>query len=380
MEGMIMPPPQTDIDSPVPPMAALTVRAEQALLGEILHLAAAGQDPMEQLTWGVAADDFYRPYHQQVFAAAVRLSERGQTALPQAVSAELADDPDLPAHMTTDSVRLIDLMGHAPGSGSLPTVVLMVMEAALRRKVSQWGIRMAQAVAENLDFRTLHTYVDTVVAEAIGWRRRIRRLPEPKMTRRRDQNDDPRPYLRLSAGADPSVTQLETDLLASLTGYPEQIPDITAWLREEYLTPGWTQSMYRLMTDRHRRGGRIDPLSLAWLAQRHGLPDPEQILTLLAGGRPWGEHLARQVHTGAVRALTQTTANRLDVISDNLQMPPHSVLDEITTTLTELQRHIGHYLAVHAPLPGTAAPSSARPKTTQGAEPRQRPVTAHAAA
>src|SRR5262249_13691867 len=127
-----------------PPMTDLAIRAEQALLGEMLQLAAAGSPRPMAGAAAVRPSDFYRPHHRAVFEAADRLRIRRCLPTPQAVLAELAADPDLPRSLAADGLKLIDLMEASTGPATMPVAAQLIVEAALRRRVHEWAIHLRQ--------------------------------------------------------------------------------------------------------------------------------------------------------------------------------------------------------------------------------------------
>ncbi len=119
------------------------MHAERALLGALL-VDPARQQPLVCL---LSPEDFYRPWHGQVLAAMRRLAEREVSAGPQAVYAELEQDPDLPLSVSHDAVRLADLMQACPVATHAPAYAGLVIGSRIRRDLALEGGRVVQAAS-----------------------------------------------------------------------------------------------------------------------------------------------------------------------------------------------------------------------------------------
>ena len=118
-----------------------TVRAEQALLGAVLHDPAAHGHALSYVDGG----DFTRPWHRQVHAAMRRIQARGQLPGPHQVRAELRNDPDIPGHVHGQAWLITDLIHECPQPRHAPAYAGLVAESGIRQALSQAGGRMRQA-------------------------------------------------------------------------------------------------------------------------------------------------------------------------------------------------------------------------------------------
>ena len=118
-----------------------TIRAEQALLGAVLHDPAAHDHALSYVDGG----DFTRPWHRQVHAAMRRIQARGQLPGPHQVRAELRNDPDIPGHVHGQAWLITDLIHECPQPRHAPAYAGLVAESGIRRALTQAGGRMWQA-------------------------------------------------------------------------------------------------------------------------------------------------------------------------------------------------------------------------------------------
>lgn len=331
----------------------LTICAEQALLGEVLHLAAKGQNAIPTLTrWGLVPSDFYRPYHQAVFQAMLTVSRVRRPPSPQEVLARLRADPDLPGHVARNGVRLVELMEATPGAGSLPGVAQMVIEASLRRLIERWSIRLTQvasrleAAAGEVDAAALGEHLQTAAAQFADHSDRLRQMPGAERAAGAPPMVAP-PREPAVPVADAAAARLEKELLASLVAYPAWIDSVAGFLRPEYLSPGLPRALYGVLLELRGAGTRVDVLTVAWQARRHGLPGADKVPTLLANGAPWPLDLARQIHAHAITALVVETARALHTLSSDLRSTPTQTLNYVVEAVTRLRRSVSDYQNTH---------------------------------
>jgi hypothetical protein len=155
------------------------IHAERALLGAMLTDLGAQRESLRMLS----PEDFYRPWHGQVFAAMQRIGARGGSCGPVEVYAELKRDPDLPRSVSHDAVPLAGLLHATPGSSHAPAYAGIVIGAAVRRELVLGGGRVRQAAEvsrEPVDDRALEaarSMVTRVRRDIATCRRRWERLP-----------------------------------------------------------------------------------------------------------------------------------------------------------------------------------------------------------
>lgn len=122
-------------EMPFPPWDEL---AEQALLGAVMSSERGAVEAVELLT----SDEFYKPAHGTVFAAAAALLDAGKPVDPVTVLAEL--------ERTGNDVRvggapyLHTLYALAPAAGSVPWYAERIADKATRRRLLEAGQRVIQ--------------------------------------------------------------------------------------------------------------------------------------------------------------------------------------------------------------------------------------------
>lgn len=120
--------------------------AEQGVLGAML----IWRDTIEAALRLLRADDFYRPAHQAAFEAARQLYERGETADPVTVAAELRRQGVVDGF---DLSELTTWQAQVPGR-NVESYARVVLDHAARRRVIQLclnAVQQAQAGAEPSD-------------------------------------------------------------------------------------------------------------------------------------------------------------------------------------------------------------------------------------
>lgn len=362
-----------EADVRMPPMSDLAIRAEQALLGDILHLAAAGHPQPTAAASPVLPDDFYRPYHRQVLQSVLRLTARRELPTPQRVLAELPNDPDIPQELACDGRRLSELMHAATGAKTLPSAVQIVLEAALRRRMAAWSVMLRHhAEREVRDGEYVTHHVDVLRGEVTWWRNRF----GPIAPAREGPAALAVPQLRLPTEPGATAPAVEVDLLASLVTFPCQLTQIPAWLSPEHLTGDWTRRLYQGIVNAYQDGQPVDSLSVARLASRVGVPDSGHLVSLLSEGMAWGHELAREIHDRAVTGLTRQAAQRLETLSGDLELTPGQVLDQAAGTLTDLHGHVARVPGRDASQPTIAATVAEMAQAYQPARSQVYPVSA----
>lgn len=122
---------------------ALHIRAEQAVLGAVLHEPQL----LDRLDGQIDATVWERPYHRQVWQAMSRIRAREEMVSPRAVAAEVATNPDVHGD-ATHVVNLAELMEAAPQPRHAAYYARMVTDAHVRREVMTVGRRLAQVAAD----------------------------------------------------------------------------------------------------------------------------------------------------------------------------------------------------------------------------------------
>lgn len=114
------------------------VEAEQATLGAMLMSKAAIDEACEI----VAGEDFYRPVHQTVFGAIVRLHERGEPADARMVTAELFNTGEL--QRVGGAPYLQSMLDAVPLAANVGYYARIVQQRAVSRRLVEAGVRITQ--------------------------------------------------------------------------------------------------------------------------------------------------------------------------------------------------------------------------------------------
>lgn len=114
------------------------VEAEQAALGGMM----LSKDVIDAVTEIVAVQDFYRPVHQTVFEAIVRLHHKGEVADARTVTAELFDCGELVRVGGAPYVH--ELIERVPTAANATFYARIVADRAVSRRLVEAGIRISQ--------------------------------------------------------------------------------------------------------------------------------------------------------------------------------------------------------------------------------------------
>lgn len=125
----VEPPP----DETLPPQ---DLAAERAVIGAVMMSRDALDDVLEL----VAPADFYRPAHELVLAAAIRLQGRGEPVDAITVADELATTGDLAR--AGGAAHLHDLVGSVPTAANAGYYAQIVADAAVRRRMLAAGVEI----------------------------------------------------------------------------------------------------------------------------------------------------------------------------------------------------------------------------------------------
>jgi replicative DNA helicase len=118
--------------------------AEKAVIGIMLLDA----DATSEVRRRIKVEDFYKPLHQSIFAAACRLDDSRNPVEPQAILSELTRSSEI-KNSSEAAVYITELFSNAPAPASLQYYVGLVKDTATRRGLSAVGMRMQQMAAVN---------------------------------------------------------------------------------------------------------------------------------------------------------------------------------------------------------------------------------------
>ncbi|MFF1399400.1 DnaB-like helicase N-terminal domain-containing protein [Streptomyces sp. NPDC058287] len=258
-------------------MKRLTRKAEEALLGA----AVLRPEELTQLRW-IPAGAFSRPDHAALWQTlhAVDWSTVEPSQITQTLTQAVDQIEEQGIRQMLSPVRLSQLVDVCPSPGSAPLYGGMTLEAAIHRSVEHSGEQLRrtarqtevdqaqkaleQAAKTGQRFESLdaawkaapemvRTLLDTQPAQAIA--------PVPRTERARTD------------------LQAEVDTVASLLHQPGQLAEVKGWLQKADFTHPQLSAAYQAMRTLDERHAPIDPLTVAWEAQRHpGAQPSEQVL------------------------------------------------------------------------------------------------------
>jgi replicative DNA helicase len=208
-----------------------TVRAEQALLGAVLHDPAAHGHALSYVDGG----DFTRPWHRQVHAAMRRIQARCQLPGPHQVRAELRNDPDIPGHVHAQAWLITDLIHECPQPRHALAYAGLVAESGIRQALSQAGERVRQA-AERSSLDSALAVAAQTRADLERSRARWAALPPEARAEIPGPSRDERDATAIARGAQAvrdDIGRLGENLWAeSRQGIEERLSDIAHQLAE----------------------------------------------------------------------------------------------------------------------------------------------------
>ena len=118
--------------------------AERAVLGIMM----LDRDATSEVRRRIKADDFYKPLHQQIYAAACKLDDDRSPVEPTAILSELTRSADI-KNTGEVAVYITELFSNAPAAASLQHYAGLVRDTATRRALTMVGMRMQQMAAVN---------------------------------------------------------------------------------------------------------------------------------------------------------------------------------------------------------------------------------------
>ncbi|WP_181011275.1 DnaB-like helicase N-terminal domain-containing protein [Streptomyces sp. SM10] len=345
--------------------------AEQAVIG------AALLDPKQltHLEW-LAADHFYRPVHQALFAALRKLRNDGHPALS-------ADGP-LPLSWVTDAVEeagqhvrgLTAAYAHTliqacPRTEHAPVYGRMVLEGAIHRTVAQHAIRLHQAARADAvqgevevegALRTADVLTGVLTDLARRWGTDPR--PVPPTAGPSAATDIPPPA---QSG---QVAEDERFLLAVLAEQPGAMGEVVAWLRPGDFADPTHGQLYRCLGALHHRGEPIDRITLLWEAQRRGLladgtVSSEQLTAVCEGMVPGSaDWFGQRVMRSSVTRTAAASARAIRTLAQDEVLGPGRLINHALHELGPLDEVRARW---------ATANSSPAPKATASAPPTAEP-------
>jgi hypothetical protein len=366
------------------------------LLGAVLA-DAEGQQHL--LVW-LVEEDFYRPWHGQVWAAMVMIGARGGLPEPFEVHQELRTDPNLPP-AAKDATLLTDLMAACPRASNARAYAAIVIGGGIRRKLALAGgrLRLAATVGgepvDDLALESARQAAANALADVRACQRRWELLP-PVMRRelqapardagvsaqvarqagqvrdelaRLNQNlwCEPAGYVteRLAGLAEalasntavleqnspaaraaarearPSGAAAESAGLAALrdlTAGPSRLDDVAGWLQPGHFARAEHGNVYAVMADLRRAGMEVDEVTVTWEARRRGIAiEPRS----LAGGcGAFAGRSAAQVYRRAVLAQVERAGLDLQMSAGDCGLRVPQVLNAADGRLSMVEHEL----------------------------------------
>ena len=262
-------------------MKKLTHRAEEALLGAMLFRPQA----LPSMRW-IPPGTFSRPEHAALWQTlhSIDFTQVAPNDVPAAITTAVAQIEDQGIRHLLSPSRISGLAnpGVCPDPSRAPLYGGMVLESAIHRAVEHAG--------EQLRGTARQTEVDQAIkaleqADKTG--QRLAQLEAawkaaPETVRnlldtQPEQAVTPVPRTERAR----TDLQAERETVASLLAEPRQLAEVT-WLRDQDFSHPELQAVYRVMRTLDERHAPIDPLTVAWEAQRHpGAQPSEQALAEL---------------------------------------------------------------------------------------------------
>ncbi|WP_328939221.1 replicative DNA helicase [Streptomyces tauricus] len=345
------------------PAPRAVFHAEQALLGALL-LEPHRRDTLTNITAG----SFSTAEHSALFAAI--------TTLP-------APSPDTHATNTTwinqvlatarDQARALTasylhaLIQVCPQPQHAPAYARMAEAEHARRRLRAAAEHLLHSVHDT----SLPHPIHTVLAEADTLTAAVdhisTRFPPRAHLLPRTPLPPPGP-----APDDGEAAQEEQALLATATARPEDIAS-ARWLLPGDFTHPLHAGLWQCLVTLHRRNEPVDPVTVLWEAQQHGLLDdgsePGKILRLLAQPTPSSEHWGERILRRFLLATAANTARRIGAYADDPANTPFQLVVGTRRALADLAaiqtrwQHATGAVPPQRPRPASA-PRASPPTTT----------------
>jgi replicative DNA helicase len=265
----------------------LTLKAEEALLGAMLHRPEA----LPSMRW-IPAGAFSRPDYAALWQTlhSVDFSKVPRNEIPAAVTQAVARIEEQGIRHLLSPARVMGLANRnvCPDPRTAPLYGGMVVEAAIHRAVEHAGEQLRDTARQA---KADHAREALEQADRTG--RRLDQLGSawqaaPEMVRNLLDTHPEEPVTTAPRADRARVDlQVEAETVASLLAEPRQLAEVP-WLRNEDFSHPELKAVFRAMQTLDQRQAPIDPVTVAWEAQRHPGPQPsEQVLAELQyGGNP----------------------------------------------------------------------------------------------
>ncbi|CAM5643500.1 hypothetical protein SAVIM338S_06332 [Streptomyces avidinii] len=343
------------------------MHAEQATLGAVL----LEPHQLGRLTPWLQPAHFYRPIHQALYAAALKLRDNGHPA------ASLGAEEPVPLTWLADSVAEAgtqargitasyahQLVSVCPRPKHAVVYGRMVLEGAIRRSVARHATQLQQAARADALRGTSEESVQQAEGLAMAlsdlgtrWGTEVQPVPYPL------------PPVLVPVEADEQLLAEEEFLLGSLSARPEQLMHVVSWLHPGDFTDAGHQQVYRALGALHHRGEPVDQLTVLWEVQRRGALedrtlDTERVLRICDSSSLGGaaEHYGERVVRAALARTAADAARQVRALVEDVSLAPGKLIGHAVYALGPLHAVHDRLRAANGdapaspPLPARAAP------------------------
>jgi replicative DNA helicase len=351
----------------------LTRKAEEALLGAMLHRPEA----LPSMRW-IPPGTFSRPDYAALWQTlhSIDFTKVAPSDVPAAVTAAVAkiEEPGIRQALTPSRISHLANASVCPNPRTAPLYGGMVLEAAIHRAVEHAGEQLRDTARQAEVDQALRALEQ---ADKTG--QRLAQLdaawkaaPETVRNLLDAQPEQPVTPVPRTERARTDL-QAEGETVASLLYEPRQLREVTGWLQEGDFSHPQLAAVYKAMRTLDERNAPIDPLTVAWEAQRHPGPQPsEQVLAELEQAGMGGT----AAYTGE-QVLNTAALDRLDAAGHDIRnysrhpgLAPGALVDHAEQALQPVQAD--HERIQHAarepelasdkePAPGAPAPAPELP-------------------
>lgn len=311
--------PDNDLDAAPPPPPAH--HAEQALLGALL----LQPHRLGEIT-GITAASFAHPTHAAVFTAistfpAPDPEQHAQDATWLTAVYTTARQHD---HALTPAY-LHALIQACPQPRHAPAYARIVEAERARRRLNTAAHHLAQAAQD----ASLPHPVPAVLAAADTLAALVEELAAAFPPRSGAPARTTSPPTPGDTRQDDEAGEEERLLLACATAHPEDIERLR-WLHHEDFTDPLHAGLWQCLRELTRRGAPVDPVTVLWQAQHHGLlnqtTEPAALLGLLSEPAASTDHWAQRTLQRALRTTARHTALHVTALTDDPAIAPHQLV------------------------------------------------------
>ncbi|MFI5987109.1 DnaB-like helicase N-terminal domain-containing protein [Streptomyces sp. NPDC051555] len=318
-------------------MRRLTRRAEEALLGAMIFRPEA----LPSMRW-IPPGAFSRPDHGALWRTlhSIDFTTVARNDIPAAITAAVARIEAQGIRQILTPSRLSQLAETCPDPKTAPLYAGMTLESAIHRSVEHAGEQLRTTARQTDTDQALQA-----LDQGDKTRQRLASLEAawktaPETVRNLlDTNPEQTvaPVPRTERAR--TDVQAEGQTVASLLYQPGQMGEVTGWLESTDFSHPQLAAVYRAMVTLDERHAPIDPLTVAWEAQRHPGPNPsEQVLAELEQAGMCGT----AAYTGS-QVLNTAALDRLDAAGHDLRnyarhpgLPPSALIGHAEHALQPL--------------------------------------------